>query len=209
MIEIVDAITDHIKNWTADYASISPDTLIKNWGFCELAYREYADVAGTVQGSQSTQPTVMTVNGTADRDTVTLDDQYDFIEWVRINQPIDTVLDESEDWGLRRGKRQNIHLRIVIAHKVAMGEDLIFNLVNELPENIVIPGFEFVYLDEFSSIDTDHEGIYNTELGKTAYEQHRFNWNIYVLNLTVQCIPCRDYSPPDYITDSLGNCLFV
>jgi hypothetical protein len=208
MIEIVNAITSHIKNWVIDDQNISPDTLVKNWGFCELSVREYADVEGTVQGRQSRQPTVMTVNGTGDRDTVTLDDRYDFIEWVRIDRPTDTVYDESDDWGLRRGKRQLLHLRIVIAHKVTLGEDLIFNLVNELPENIVVPGFEFVFLDEFGSIDHDHETIYNTELGDTSYENHRFDWNLYVLNLTVQYIPCRDYSPPDFITDSLGNCLY-
>ena len=203
MTEIIDAIAEHIKNWTIDYLNDSPGDDIKNWGFVELVQRE------SKGAKTSTQPIPMTINGTADREQVALDDRYRLIEWIRWDQPITTSLSEEDSWGLKIGKRQNLPLRVVIAHKVELGENLIVDLVNELPESIAINGFDFVFLTENSTIDPDHETIYRTELGQTVYEAHRFPWNLYVINLNVEFIPCRDYTPPDYITDASGNCLFA
>ena len=105
--------------------------------------------------------------------------------------PVEKTVENAEDsWGLREGKRQRIPLRIVIAHKVEIGENFILELVNGLPENIVIDGFDFVFLNSDYSVDPNHEEIYRIELGDTVYEQHRFDWNIYVINLNVEFVVC-------------------
>lgn len=204
MEEIINAIAEHIEGWTNDYLEASPDTVVKNWGFVELAVR-------TSKGKKSTsdQPIPMTINGTGDREQVGLDDRYDFIFWIRWVSPIQGVQDDGESWGLKLGKHWEMPLRIVIAHKVTKGENLIVNLVNELPDRISLTGFESIFLSVNESIDPDHETIYRTELGDTVYEQHRFDWNLYVINLNVEFIPCVDFSPPDFITDEFGNCLFA
>lgn len=214
MEAIINAIAEHIENWTIDYLNSSPDTNVKNWGFVELAFRESKSQKSAKRDNSAgvtSQPIPMTINGTGQREQVSLDDRYDFIFWVRWVSPIQSVPDDAESWGLRIGKRFNMPLRVVIAHKVTKGEDLIMNLVNELPGQIYLTGFDSIYLNQQESIDPDHETIYRTELGNTVYELHRFDWNLYVINLMVDFLPCVEFTPPvfEFITDEFGNCITV
>lgn len=188
MTEIIQAIDD----WTDNNF---PDLQRKLWGFCELAHR-------TVDGKD--QPTVMTINGTSDRRHVTLDDRYQFITWFRLERGIG--FSDNPDWsfGFKEARYQTARLRWVIAHKVELGENLIYSLVNGFPEQLSVNGFQFVFVNPDGEIDYDHETIYNTELGRTVYEKHRFPWNLYVINLNVNFIVCEGYtSQPGCCEDSL------
>jgi len=204
MEAIINAIAEHIENWTIDFISSSPALTVKNWGFVELSNRQSKGSKGT-----STQPIPMTINGTGDRLQVSLDDKFQFIEWIRWISPVQAVISEEDSWGLKEGKRKTLPLRIVIAHKVELGEDLIVQIAENLPQIITLTGYDFIFLQGWT-IDPDHERIYNTELGATVYEQHRFNWNIYTIDLNVEFKQCVDYVPStEFITDTEGDCLTV
>lgn len=203
MEEIIRAIAEHIENWTIANVDQSP-LMVKNWGFAELVNRQSKG-----KNSQSTQPIPMTINGTADRDQIALDDRYDFIEWIRWVSPLQAVPNDDDSWGLKEGKRKTMPLRIVIAHKVELGENLVIDIAENLPEVIYLTGFDFIFVNGWS-IDPNHEQIYVTELGETVYEQHRFNWNVYTIDLEVQFKQCVGFVPSsEYITDDEGNCLTV
>jgi hypothetical protein len=199
MEEIIQEIADYIEDWTVDYLASSPGANVKNWGFAELVNRE-------AKGKKiSSQPIPMTINGTGDRDQISLDDRYDFIEWIRWISPLQSVANDEDSWGLREGKRVRLPLRIVIAHKVTLGENLIFDLVAGLPENLVISGFDIVFLNSDYSIDPDHEAIYKEELGETVYELHRFDWNVYVINLNVEFVKGNECIPDFYRLTETGS----
>jgi len=192
---IIDTISLSMEDWVLDYfGDVSADMHFKNWGFVELAYRGSKGKTGNT----SQQPIPVTINGTGQRDQVSLDDRYDYMHWIRWPEPLTSVDSEEDSWGLRAGKRMHLPLRIVVATKVGVGENFILELVNGLPENVVVPGFDFVFLNSDYSIDPDHEEIYRTELGNTVYEQHRFDWNLYVINLSVEFVQgllCIEGSP--------------
>jgi len=192
MAGIINTLSEAIEQWVIDNSTISPDSLIKNWGFVELSNR-------TSKGKKSisTQPIPMSINGTSDRDQVSLDDRFQFIFWIRWIAPMTSILNDADSWGLREGKRFSLPLRVVVAHKVELGENLILDLVNGLPENLVVSGFDFVFLTSSISVDPDHEQIYRTELGNTIYELHRFDWNIYVIDINVEYVQC----PPGEATE--------
>ena len=46
----------------------------------------------------------MTINGTADREQIALDDRYDFIEWIRWVNPLQAIPNPDDSWGLKEGK---------------------------------------------------------------------------------------------------------
>lgn len=131
----------------------------------------------------------MTINGTGERLQVSLDDKYQFISWIRWINPVRPVARDEDRWGLRQSRRKGMTLRIIIAHRVALGEFLVTDLVDSFPEYFDLTGYEFVNLNE-AYVDPDHEQIYKTELGETVYELHRFDWNIYAIDLTVEFIKC-------------------
>lgn len=206
MTEIIQAIADFIEDWVQDQASPLD---VKNWGFAELARRtSRGKKIGQDQG-KGEQPIPMTINGTGEREQISLDDTFDWIHWIRVPGRVQVTPNDADTWGVREGKQHNLGLRIVIAHKVELGENLVNNLVNELPESLILAGFEYVWINPASLIDYDHETIYNTELGNTVYEKHRFDWNLYVIELNVQFLPCVDYTPQtvpdDALTDEDGN----
>lgn len=206
MNEIIVAIADFIEEWVEDQAS---PIRIKNWGFAELAKRtSRGKKIGRDQGVGE-QPIPMTINGTGEREQISLDDTFDWIHWIRVPGRAQVNFNDADTWGVREGKQHNLGLRIVIAHSVTLGENIINNLVNDLPESLILAGFEYVWINPASIIDYDHETIYNTELGNTVYEKHRFDWNLYVIELNVQFLPCVDYTPQtvpdDALTDEDGN----
>lgn len=212
MKEIIDRISQFIQEWAEDKSSA---LIVRNFGFCELVGRTSR---GTTKNrnniaSVSTQPIPITIPGDgSEAEQVSLNDRFNFVFWIRRNGRVTTSESIDDSWGLKQGKRQNLALRIVIAHRNNLGEDLVYELSQDLPERIYINGFDLVFLSANGEVDDDHETIHNTELGKTNYEKHRFTWNIYTINLNVEFIPCTDFEPEsinvdDILTDEFGNYL--
>lgn len=180
MIEIISAIKAWIQVWATDYIDRSPDNLVQSWGFSELVFRD-----ATAKQKTSTQPIPMTINCSGDRQQISLDDKFKVISWIRWTSPEFNTKNEEDQWGLDDGRRKILPLRILVAHTVDLGENLIHELATDLPPLFYLTGFDFVFLEDWS-IDPDHEGIYRTELGDTVYEKHRFPWNVYAINLNVE-----------------------
>ena len=212
MKTIVDRIAQFIQEWAEDQNST---LLVKNFGFCELVNRESRGTTKNRRNfeSVSTQPIPITIPGDgSEAEQVSLNDQFNFIFWIRKNGRVQMTESLDDAWGLQQGKRQTLPLRIVIAHRNNLGENLVYNLAQDLPERIYINGYDLVFLGANGEVDNDHETIHDIELGKTNYEKHRFTWNIYTINLNVEFIPCTDFEPEsinvdDIITDEFGNFL--
>lgn len=191
MIGIINAL----DAWTA---AQYPDLTQKLWGYTELVHR-------TVEGSD--QPIPVTINNTSDRSQIALDDRYQLITWFRLPGTIEIKNDiDGNDWafGLQHGIVQRANLRWVIAHRVEIGDDWIFQLIKALPSGFTLVDYQMVFIDKNRAVlDADHETIYMTELGKTVYEKHRFTWNLYVLNVAIEYIPCPGANADVCCTDSL------
>jgi hypothetical protein len=179
-------IVQGIDSWmTHKYSDVYSLLL---YGFCELGKR-------TNEGS--TQPLPMTITGTHKRRQVALDDRYQLITWTRLPGTIsfgETV--DEQDWafGLDQGNVSNAGLRMIVAHKVELGENLIVDIARGFPSTLSNDNYKVISIDKPGiSIDADHETIYNTELGAGQYEKHRTAWNLYVISLTVQYIRCGDF----------------
>lgn len=212
MKTVIDKIGQFIQEWAEDQSST---LIVKNFGFVELLTRESRGTSKNRlnQSSVSTQPIPITIPGDgSEAEQVSLNDQFNFIFWIRTNGRTGITVDENDKWGLDAGRRFNMPLRIIIAHRNNLGENLAYDLFQDLPESINVEGYEFVFLDASGYVDDDHETIHNIELGKTNYEKHRFTWNIYALNVNVQYVICTGFeresvNVDDIITDESGNYL--
>jgi len=180
MTEIIEAIDAYT-------AMKYPQLNMKLWGFCELAHK--------TSNNQSDQPIPMTAYGYQERKQVALDDRYDVITWQRWVEPL--AYNPNEDWSFGRIEAREgiLRLRIVVAHKVELGENFIFGFVSGFPSKLDLVGFKYVFVDGSPSINPDHETIYRTELGKTVYEKHRIPWNLYTVDATFNFIQCEELTP--------------
>lgn len=183
MTEIIEAI----DAWTANrYSSYNK----KLFGLCELVHK----TAGT-NSAEEVFPSTIPSNPNTRRERVSIDDKYNFITWIRWTQPV-TYEDNAEfSFGRTEARQGVLPLRIVLAHKTSLGEDIVFDFINAFPSKFTVSGFQYVFIDGKPSIDPDHEAIYQQELGPTVYEKHRFDWNLYVINLTVQFLECNELTP--------------
>lgn len=176
MTNIIEAIDD----WTQDrYAAYNT----KLFGFCELMHK-------TAGEGKEDQVFPVTIPG---RQQVSIKDTYDFITWIRWIQP--ATYEVSEDWtfGNSEARVGVLPLRIVLAHKTSLGENLVFDFINAFPSKFDVDGFQFVFTNAALSADPDHETIVNTELGPAnyiVYEKHRVTWNVYVINVNAQFMEC-------------------
>lgn len=192
MTEIIEAIDD----WTNDrYTSYNK----KLYGFCELAQR----AAG--EGIQPQPMTMPDANG--ERIAVALDDAFEFITFIRWTEPVTYQPSEQWSFGKSEARVATIPLRIVLAHSVELGENVVFDFIDNFPSQFSINGYQFVFTTPTPGADPNHETIYLTEFGQTVYERHRFPWNLYVININVEFMKCVEGSNADFITDGFGNCL--
>lgn len=198
MKALIDRVGEFIEEWATDQAS---PIIVQNFGFVELVNRESRGKTTT-----NTQPIPVTITGTHEREQVSLNDEKDFIFWIRTVGRASPVPTE-DTWGIKPFRNLSLPIRIVIAHKVEFGENLVYQLLNDFPSSFVVPGYEFMYLENIE-VDPDHEVIHDTELGKTNYEKHRFPWNIYVINMNIEFAMCVNYIPVECITDEFGNSIF-
>lgn len=180
MTEIIEAIDAYT---TAKYPQLSK----KLWGFCELAHK--------TSTNKSDQPIPITAYGYQERKQVALDDRYDFITWCRWVNPLTYNPNPDFSFGRSDAREEVLTLRVVVAHKVELGENLIFDFVSGFPSRLNLVGFKYVFVDGSPSIDPDHEQIYRTELGQTVYERHRIPWNLYTVDAIFQFLGCPITTP--------------
>lgn len=180
MTSIIEAITEYATNSFLYLRT-------KNFGFCELMFKTV-----TIDGVETSQPMPVTI---PDRKQVALDNKYDFMTWIRWVEPV--RFDYNDDWSFGRTQAEEgqLTLRIVVAHKVTLGENLIFTFARGLPRELELPGYKYIFMNGRPVINPDHESIYNTELGKTVYEKHRFAWNIYTVDVIFNFIECIETTP--------------
>jgi hypothetical protein len=179
MTDIIEAI----DSYTADFLS---DYTLKNWGFCELMKKSAGE--GNVE-----QPIPVTIPG---RKQVSLLDNYQVVTWIR--QTATVSFEDAPDWSFGRKEARNakMPLRIVFANKTTISnpERLVYEYLTDFPSKLSVADYQFVHVDGDPTIDPDHESIYREELGNTVYEKHRFNWNVYAINVNIQFIICEgDY----------------
>jgi len=177
-------IVQGIDAWMTDTYGSTYSMLL--YGFCELGKRTNKD--------NVIQPLPMTITGTHKRQQVALDDRYQIVTWTRLPGTISFGEDiDDNDWafGLDQGNVSTTGLRMIIAHKVDLGENLIVDIAHGIPSILSNVNYKIISIDKPGiSIDADHENIYNNEMGAGQYEKHRTAWNIYAINLNVQFIPC-------------------
>lgn len=173
------AITEAIDVWTTSEFAYT----MKLWGYCELMTRQGQVMPVTIPG----------------RLQVSLDDRYDLITWIRRDGNLTLASDiEGEDWsfGIQQAPVQKQNLRIVLAHKVSIGEDFIIDFIKAFPRLFDVDGYSLVSVDRTGiSVDTDHEDVYRIELAETNYEKHHFTWNVYAVTVPIEYIPCEVVSP--------------
>jgi hypothetical protein len=177
MTDIVNAI----DAWTnTQYSNVAR----KLFGYCEL-------VRKTSNGAEQLFPVPVGES----KVQVSLDDRFSLITWVRLPGTIglqDTV--EGNDWsfGLNDAPVQRAGFRMIVAHKVQLGEDFIISFVKNIPNTFTLADYELVSVNKADiSIDADHEAIYKAELSDTVYEKHRFPWYLYAITLNIEYIPCE------------------
>lgn len=172
-------ITEAIDAWTAGEFNHT----MKLWGYCELMTRKDQVLPVTIP----------------DRNQVAIDDRYEIVTWIRREGNLSLGNEiEGNDWsfGLQQAPVQTQNLRIILAHKISIGEDFITDFLKAFPRRFDVDGYSIVSVNKPSiSVDTDHEAVYKDELGETVYERHRFTWNVYALTVPIEYIPCEITSP--------------
>lgn len=176
MTEIIEAI----DAWTLSrYSGYN----IKLFGFCELMKKS----AGEGAVEQNIPVTI------PDRKQVAIDDKKQFITWIRWQQTASYESTEEWQFGNNDVRVGTIPIRLVLCHKVELGENIVWDFVNNFPDKFTINGFQFVFVNASINIDPDHETIIQAELGPAnyiIYEKHRFTWNVYIVNINVQFLEC-------------------
>jgi len=181
MTSIIEAIDDFTSDRYAAHFK-------KLYGFCEL-------VKKTTEGGEQVMPVTIPDNPSSRREHVSIDDRYNLITWIRWAAPVSYESSEEWSFGKNEARFGTLPLRIIFAHKTTLGEDLVFDFINAFPSKFTISGFDLVHVLGTPTIDPDHETIYTTEFSNTAYEKHRFIWNLYAVNITVQFLECEELTP--------------
>ncbi len=148
---------------------------LKAYGLCELVLKD-------------NQPNPVTYD--LKREQAQIHDRYDGIFYHRLlNSESNEDLDMS--FGVYILDRTLARFRIVLAHKVKLGEGFVMDFAKAMPKKIDLTNYKFIHRSANLTIIADHEAVYNQEYGQsTPYERHRTTWNIYALEYNLEFIEC-------------------
>lgn len=164
MTEVCDKINEEIEDFV-DNGSLNT--------LCELITKD-------------NQPHPITVTT---RRQVAPNDRYDAVIYYRIlDSPVNA--EEPDMWGRTFRKKVAQRLRMVVFVKHSKGESWIYDLINELPDTLVVTGYRAIDLGPNFNLIVDQQGIYQQELGANDYERHATSWNIYAIEFDVNLIRC-------------------
>jgi hypothetical protein len=156
-----------------------PNESLKAYGLCELVFKD-------------SKPNPVSVTPVANtRVPAQIHDQWNGIFYHRLlNSGYVEDLDHSFGDVLR--KRFTIRMRTVVAYKIVLGEEFIFEFVKAFPEKLStteLTDYKFVHLGQGNLI-ADHETVFIQEYGNNSYEKHRTPWNIFALEYDIEFIMC-------------------
>lgn len=174
-------IVEQIDAWTnTRYSAVTR----KLFGYSELMRK-------TAGGTDQLMPVTI-----PERKQVSLNDKYNLITWVRLPGQIQPRTDiQGSDWGfgLDDSPVQRATIRMIVAHKIELGENFIVNFIQNFPSTLEATGYSFISVDRQNiSVDADHESVYRAEMSETVYEKHRFTWNIYALSINIDYVTCEE-----------------
>jgi hypothetical protein len=152
---------------------------LKQFGYCEIMRKSF-------EGGEEVFPV-----GAVTRERVQILDKHNIVTWAHWITPAN--YEKSSEWsfGKTEAREATAQIRYLFAHKTTLGENLINDFVNAFPNKLTVSGYQFVFVDPAITVDPDHEQIHNSEFGNSNYEKHRFTWNIYAINITVQFLLCE------------------
>jgi mannitol-1-phosphate/altronate dehydrogenase len=150
---------------------------LKAYGLCELVDKDG-------------KPNPITVD--KKRIPAQIHDRFDGIFYHRILANNPYVEDEEHSFGATLKKKFTVRMRCVVAYKVKLGEEFMFEFANAFPDKLVVtylPEYKFVHLGQGNLI-ADHEAVFIQEYGNNSYEKHRTSWNIFALEYDIEFILC-------------------
>lgn len=152
---------------------------LKAYGLCEL-----------VQKDDKPNPvTVTPINNT--RTPAQIHDRFNGIFYHRLLYS-NYVEDLDHSFGDQLRKKFTVRMRVVVAYKIKLGEEFMFEFVAEFPEKLStteLTDYKFVHLGQGNLI-ADHEAVFIQEYGNNSYEKHRTSWNIFALEYDIDFILC-------------------
>lgn len=151
-----------------------PNAGLKAYGLCELIKKQ-------------NQPIPTTVDST--RKTAEIRSEFDGVFYHRLLSA-SLLQDEDMSFGDELSDRISARLRTVLAYKVHLGEDFIFDFGKVIPQKIELNGFKFIQRSAAMDLIADHEAVHDQEWGATDYERHRTPWNIFAIEYNVEFILC-------------------
>lgn len=167
-----------LNNLDTNLLSTFNDKGLKSYGYCEL-----------IQKDGKVNPVTCSLTATKKgRITAEIHDRFNGIFYHRLlNSPWSE--DEDFTFGQTMAKRFVCRMRTVIAYKIQLGEDFIFDFIKAMPDRISVDGYKFVTFSSGTLI-ADHESVSTQEYGAIPYEKHRTPWNIFALEYDIEFIKC-------------------
>lgn len=151
---------------------------LKAYGLCELVHKD-----------GKPNPVMVGRNKKGNREPAQIHDRQDGIFYHRFLSGSFTD-DEEFSFGDKMARRFIGRVRTVLAYKIQLGEQFIFDFVKAFPDKIdSLTEYKFVHLSQGTLI-ADHEAVYIQEYGDNSYEKHRTPWNIYALEYDIEFILC-------------------
>jgi hypothetical protein len=152
-----------------------PNAGLKAYGLCELIKKGDQQNPVTVDSTRKIASFVDSMNG------------HFYHRLLNSNQNEDEDMSFGDELIIKTAAR----IRTVLAYKIKLGEEFIFDFINAIPQKTKMDGYKFIHRSVAIDLIVDHEGVYNQEYNETtAYERHRTTYNIFAIEYNLEFIKC-------------------
>lgn len=128
--------------------------------------------------------------------TVTPNDQHKVLVYHRL---LDGELEASEElsFGRTKSMQNNQRVRMVVLVHFSEGENVIDNIINAIPDEILASDIENVDYKSIVTSDSvslirDRDSIWTTEWGNAYKDKYQMRYNIYAVEYSINYIRCPE-----------------
>lgn len=128
---------------------------------------------------------------TADNEKVFPNDQYDVAWYHRL---LNANPEESEEYSFGRKSSVDVNqsIRTVFISEIDLGDDLVLDFINAMPDKLEFSGYKFIEVSKDISLNRDSGQVWTDEWDNSYRDKYQMIYHIYAIEWTLNYIKCSN-----------------
>lgn len=86
----------------------------------------------------------------------------------------------------------NQTIKTVFISEIALGEDLVLDFINAMPDKVEFSGYKFIEVSKGNSLNRDSGQVWTDEWDNSYRDKYQMRYHVYAIEWTLNYIKCSN-----------------